>query len=385
MKLVLKIKLLPNQEQSKSLLKTIIEANRCCNAISDVAWEKKVFNQFKIHKEVYHPFKSTFKLSSQALVRCISKVADAYKLDKKVKRKFRQKGSITYDSRILSYSGNNVSIWSVDGRLKMPFICHNPKYLPYIKGEADLVFNKGKYYLFQTVDIPDTDIDDVEEFIGVDFGLTDIAVTSDGVKHSAEWLNTYREKQQRVRSSIQRKGTKGKTRSCKRGCARLLKRLKGKERTTATIQNHTIAKQIVRIAKEKRKGIAIEDLTNIRFNSNRKHKKFKTRLGRWSFAQLRSFLEYKAALSGVKIVAVDPSYTSKTCSTCHHIGERVNKSFKCNNCGHSEDADFNASKNIATLGAVVNKPEKSGMYSCAVHYLDLKPSNRQFTAVAVCG
>jgi len=372
-KLTLKIKLLPTDEQVKALLKTIKEANACCNAISDIAWEKRIFNQFKIHKEVYHNLKSSTNFSAQVLVRCISKVADAYKLDKKKKRTFYKLGSITYDSRILSYKGSTVSIWSVDGRLKMPFVCHNRNYLPYIKGEADLVFKKGKFYLFQTVDIPDTDIEDVEDFIGVDFGLTDIAVTSDGIKHSAKWLNQYREKRQKVRGSIQRKGTKGRKKSCKRGCAKLLKRLKGKERTTATIQNHTIAKHIVQSAKEQGKGIAIEDLTNIRFTSKRRNKKFRTKLGHWSFGQLRSFLEYKAALNGVKLVVVEPAYTSKTCSICHHIGNRNNKSFKCNNCGHNEDADVNASKNIATLGASVNMPEKQSMYSCSVHYLGLKP------------
>lgn len=367
MKLTLKIKLLPSKEQADLLLKTIKEANAVCNTISEIAWEKKVFNQFKIHNEVYHTLKGSSNLSAQVLVRCISKVADAYKLDRKTQRTFKLLGSITYDGRILSYKGDTVSIWSVGGRLKMPFVCHNPNYLPYIKGEADLVFNKGKYYLFQTVDVPDADIKDVEEFIGVDFGLTDIAVTSDGKKHSAEWLNQYRENQQKVRGAIQRKGTKGKTRSCKRSCAKLLKRLKGKERTTATIQNHTIAKSIVQTAKSQGKGIAIEDLTNIRFTSKRRSKKFRTKLGRWSFGQLRSFLEYKAALSSVKLVVVEPPYTSKTCSVCHHIGNRNNKSFKCNNCGNNMDADVNASRNIATLGAVVNQPEKQGMYSCSVH------------------
>ena len=367
MKLTLKIKLLPSKEQADLLLKTIKEANTVCNAISQIAWQKKVFNQFKIHKEVYHQFKGSSNLSAQVLIRCISKVADAYKLDRKVVRTFNPLGSITYDSRILSYKGDKVSIWSVGGRLKMPFVCHNPNYLPYIKGEADLLYRKGKFYLFQTVDIVEDDMKDVEEFIGVDFGLTDIAVTSDGNKHSAEWLNKYREKRQKVRSSIQRKGTKGKERSCKRGCAKLLKRLKGKERTTATIQNHTIAKRIVESAKEQNKGIAIEDLTNIRFTSKRRNKKFRTMLGNWSFSQLRCFLEYKAVLNGVKLVVVEPAYTSKTCSSCHHIGERKNKSFKCNNCGNNMDADVNASLNIATLGAAVNQPEKSNMYSCAVH------------------
>lgn len=368
MKLTLKIKLLPTDEQAKSLLQTIKEANRACNLISDIAWEQKAFQQFKLHNASYHTIKSVTELSSQVIVRCISKVADAYKLDRKIKRTFKPLGSISYDSRILTYKPNNiVSIWSVGGRLKMPFVCHNPNYLPYIKGEADLLYRKGKFYLFQTVDVVEDNVKDVEIFLGVDFGLTDIAVTSDGTKHSAEWLNQYREKRQKVRGSIQRKGTKGKTRSCKRGCAKLLKRLKGKERTTATIQNHTIAKHIVQSAKEQDKGIAIEDLTNIRFTSKRRNKKFRTKLGRWSFGQLRSFLEYKAALSGVKLVVVEPAYTSKTCSVCHHIGDRNNKSFKCNNCGNNMDADVNASLNIATLGAVVDSPEKQGMYSCSVH------------------
>lgn len=369
MKLALKIKLLPSKEQADLLLKTIKEANAVCNTISEIAWEKKVFNQFKIHNEVYHTLKGSSNLSAQVLVRCISKVADAYKLDRKVKRTFKPLGSITYDSRILSYKGDTVSIWSVGGRLKMPFVCHNPNYLPYIKGEADLLYRKGKFYLFQTVDVVEDDVKDVEEFIGVDFGLTDITVTSDGIKHSAEWLNQYREKRQKVRSSIQRKGT--------RSSKRLLKRLSGKERTTATILNHTISKSLVQSAKEQSKGIAIEDLTNIRFTSKRRNKKFRTKLGRWNFGQLRSFLEYKSLLNGVQLVVVEPAYTSQTCSCCNHIGKRTNKVFKCTNQNCEVDvldSDYNASLNIASLGrAYVNHAGKSDMF-CSLHsYLGLKP------------
>lgn len=358
--MTLKIKLLPSNNQHQSLLNTIKEFNRAADYISDIAWGKKIFNQFKIHKESYHPVKTKFCLSAQSVVRCISKVADSYKIDKKCKRTFKPYGGIAYDSRILSYSANTVSIWSVDGRLKMPFVCHNTKYLPYIKGEADLVFKKDKFYLFQTVDIPDTDIDDVEEFIGVDFGLTDITVTSNGNKHSAEWLNDYRDKRHKIRSSIQRKGT--------RSSKKLLKRLSGKEKTTATIQNHTISKKLVNEAKRNGKGISVEDLTNIRFTSKRRNKQFKIKLGRWNFSQLRSFIEYKCKLNGVPFVIVNPAYTSKTCSKCHHIGNRKNKSFKCDNCGNDMDADHNAAINIATLGGSINNPERCSMYSCPVHF-----------------
>lgn len=356
----MKIKLLPSKEQADLLLKTIKEANAVCNTISEIAWEKKVFNQFKIHSEVYHTMKSSSNLSAQVLVRCISKVADAYKLDKKSKRTFKPLGSIAYDSRILSYKGDTVSIWSVGGRLKMPFVCHNPNYLPYIKGEADLVYRKGKFYLFQTVDVIEDDVKDVEEFIGVDMGLLELAALSNGQTFSSEKLTTYREKRQKVRSSLQSK--------CTKNAKRVLKRLSGRERTTATIINHTISKRIVSIAKLEGKGIAIEELKGIRFSANKKGKKFRTRIGKWNFNQLRQFLSYKCLLAGVKLITVPPYYTSKQCHNCLYIGNRQGKVFTCNNCNSVYDSDINAAKNIALLGATfVNSPEKPSMLYCNVH------------------
>lgn len=379
MKLTLKIKLLSTDEQSKYLLNTIKEANLACNIISNVVWEKRIFNQFKIHNEVYHSIKQSTNLSAQVIIRCISKVTDAYKLDKKTKRTFRPLGSMTYDPRILSYTPNDtVSIWTVGGRLKkLPFICHNRNYLPYIKGEADLVYKKGKFYLFQTVEVPDEKITDVEEFIGIDFGLTDIISTSDNIKYSAEWLNNYREKKQNIRSSIQVKADTSK-RSTKRNCRKLSKRLSGKEKTTATIINHTISKSIVKLAKEQSKGIAIENLTGIRFTSKKRNKTFRIKLGKWNFHQLRSFLEYKSVLSGIKLVVVPPAYTSQMCHVCKYIGKRTNKVFECTNENCKEkilDADNNASKNISLLGAAINQPEKSTLY-CTMHSVSgLKPNH----------
>ena len=368
MKLTLKIKLLPSDAQAIALKETIVEANACCGAISDIAWDEKVFQQFGLHKRVYYPMKESFNLTSQMLIRSIAKVADSYKIDKKTKRTFRLLGGISYDNRILTYKPNDiVSIWTIGGREKIPFVCHNRKYLPYIQGEADLVFKKDKFYLFQTVDIPDTDIEDIEEFIGVDMGLIEIAALSNGKTFSSKELTTYREKRQKVRSSLQRKGTKGSK--------KVLKRLSSRERTTATIINHTISKQIVSIAKEEKKGIAIENLKGIRFSSLKKGKKMRSRVGKWNFNQLRQFLTYKALLNGVKLIDVPPAYTSKTCSSCLRIGKRNGKQFTCNNCNSTFDADINAAKNIALLGVSINNPEKPSMLYCQVHsFLGLKPN-----------
>lgn len=360
MKLTLKIKLLPNTEQSKFLLDTIKEANTACNEISEPAFKKKLYNTYKLHKEVYYRIKDSFNLSAQMVVRCISKVTDSYKLDKKVQRKFKPLGAITYDPRILTYKGNTASIWTVGGRIKIPFVCHNTNYLPYIKGEADLLFKKGKFYLFQTVEVPEEKMKDVEDFIGVDFGQTDIAVLSDGTNFNSEQLKKVRKKYSKVRASVQSKGTKSSK--------RLLKRLGGKERRFVSINNHTIAKQIVQKAKSENKGIAIEDLTAIRKTAKPKSKQQKTELNRWSFYQLRQYLSYKSLLAGVPLIVVPPAYTSQTCSVCNHIGIRNGKHFSCKNCGNVADADHNGALNIATWGRTVNRPESSTMF-CSLHYL----------------
>ena len=365
MKLTLKIKLLPSKEQADLLLETMKEANTVCNAISSVAWEKKVFNNFKLHHEVYHDYKARFNLSSQMLIRCIAKVADSYKLDKKTKRTFKPLGSIAYDSRIMTYKPDNiVSLWCLGGRQKIEFVCHNKKYIPYIKGEADLVYKKRKFYLFQTVDVPEEDVNDVESFIGVDFGIKTIAHTSDNIDYSADGINDYREHRQKVRSSIQAK--------CTRSSRKLLQRLSGKERTHASIVNHTIAKSIVQSAKEQGKGVAIEDLTGIRFTSKRRNKKFRTKLGKWNFSMLRQYIEYKALLNGVKVIVVNPRYTSQTCNVCNHIGKRTNKRFECANCGEKTDADLNASKVIASLGMSIDHPERLNMCCSIAHLFESK-------------
>ncbi|HLD89479.1 MAG TPA: transposase [Patescibacteria group bacterium] len=360
MKLTLKIKLLPTDEQSELLLKTIKEANAACNSISDIAWQDKIFNQFKIHNRCYYGIKSSFNLSSQVIVKCISKVTDSYKIDRKTKRTFRELGGITYDPRILTYKPNDiVSIWVIGGRINIPFVCHNRKYLPYIKGEADLIYKKGKFYLFQTVEVPEEEVKDVEEFIGVDFGQTDIAVLSDGTNYNSDQLKKVRKKYSKVRASVQSKGTKNSK--------RLLKRLSGKERRFVSINNHTISKQIVQKAKTEHKGIAIENLAGIRKTAKTKNKAQKTELNRWSFFQLRAFLAYKSLFNGVKFVAVPPAYTSQVCNNCLHIGIRKGKYFSCENCGNIEDADHNAALNIAAWGCLINQPEKPSMLYCQVH------------------
>jgi putative transposase len=67
----------------------------------------------------------------------------------------------------------------------------------------------------------------------------------------------------------------------------------------------------------------------------------------WGLA--RSMLEYKCAWRGVTLVAVPPAYTSQQCGCCGHIAAENRKTqalFECVQCGHTENADRNAARNI---------------------------------------
>jgi len=101
--------------------------------------------------------------------------------------------------------------------------------------------------------------------------------------------------------------------------------------------------------------LVLEDLKNIRERIKAK-KKERTRLHRWAFDELRMFVEYKAAAFGIKVLYVNPAYTSQTCSHCLCLGHRVKHRFFCSHCGSLQHSDLNASRNLLRLGESIGSP-----------------------------
>ena len=96
-------------------------------------------------------------------------------------------------------------------------------------------------------------------------------------------------------------------------------------------------------------SIGLEDLSGIRQRA-RLRKPQRVALHSWAFAQLGSFVEYKAKRAGVPLVYVEPAYTSQECSECHYIDKKNRPdqaTFACRSCGVVAHADRNASRNIA--------------------------------------
>lgn len=124
--------------------------------------------------------------------------------------------------------------------------------------------------------------------------------------------------------------------------------------------NHYVSKQVIDFAlQHKAKYINLEDLSGITKKKDKsfdddKKKKDEKFLRNWSYYQLQSFITYKANKYGIEVRKIDPHYTSQTCSCCGYVDEKNRPKkekgqayFKCIKCGHEENADFNAAKNIA--------------------------------------
>jgi IS605 OrfB family transposase len=358
-KLTIGLKLKPTEEQAKTLRKTLERANAAANECSRLAWENKTFGQYKLHKLAYQMLREKYGLSAQLAVRIIAKVADAYKLDQRRQRVFRKDGSIAFDDRILRYGLSYVTIWTVNGREQIPFVCgaHQQRLLHSRQGESDLVYRKGKWYLFATCNVIEPVADDPDGFLGVDFGIARLATDSDGQSYSGAHTRNLRKRHRRLRAKLQSKGTKS--------AKRLLKKRKLQERRFATDTNHCISKRLVEKAKHTKRAMVLENLKGIR-SRIRVSKAQRAELHSWSFHQLRSFVEYKARLVGVRLIPVDPRNSSRECSRCGHISQSnrpARSIFSCRQCGHATNADLNAASVLKNRGRAVCQPATRGVAS----------------------
>ena len=349
MKLVANLKLQPTPQQAESLKQTLERCNAACNWISAQAWEKETFRQFDLHKLLYQQVRQHFDLAAQMAVRCIAKVADAYKLDKETQRTFRPLGAQPYDDRIFRFVSNDqISIWTLNGREKINFVCgeHQRQLLKHRKGEVDLMFVRGHWYIAAVCDFDDPDLLTPDGVLGVDLGIVNIATDSTGEQFSGKDVEEKREWYVKRRAILQKKGTKA--------AKRRLKKMSGRQRRFQKWVNHNVSCRIVSKAERSQCAISLEDLKHIRARA-KANKEQRKRLHNWGFAELRNFIEYKARKVGVLVVVVDPRNTSRQCSACGHIDKKNRPSqsvFRCTACGHETNADCNAALNIGSRATV---------------------------------
>ena len=351
MKQTLMVKLATTPEQFQSLLETMERFNEACNYISELAFCHVTASQVKLHHLAYRYLREHYGLSSQMAVRCVGKVVEQYRRDKHKLASYKPHSAMVYDSRILAFKGlDRVSILTLQGRMIIPIRIgeYQEVRMNRIVKQTDLILRNNIFYLAVVVDATESTPDDPTGTIGVDLGITNLAVDNDGQIYSGKEVDKVRERLDNLKADLQHKGTKS--------AKRHLKRLSGKEARFRRHVNHVISKQLVTKAKDTHRQIALENLkgvgeSTVRKSQRRVHKS-------WAFNQLRTFITYKAKIAGVLVQLVDPKYTSQECPHCHHISKGNRKSqseFVCQSCGFALNADLVGATNIASR-ATVNKP-----------------------------
>jgi IS605 OrfB family transposase len=220
--------------------------------------------------------------------------------------------------------------------------------LPRLKGQVDIVYRDGTFYLHATIDVPEDTPIQPTRFLGVDLGIINLATDSDGNSYTGNLVEVVRQRSFTHRKTYQATHTKS--------AKRRLKKLAGKQARFQRWTNHGIAKRLVAYAKDTKAALVLEDLTHIRRRMTVRRGQ-RSRHHNWGFRQLRDFISYKAKRAGVVLVCVDPRNTSRTCHRCGHVDKSNRRSqaeFSCLRCGYTVHADINAARNLATRGEVTH-------------------------------
>lgn len=222
----------------------------------------------------------------------------------------------------------------------------------------------NRWYISFQVEINVNEFEKTKRTVGLDLGLNDMVIGSDGFKSGrflvSELENEIKSKQRvysrrkhyadvKIAMDKNMKVISPRTlldfmnvEKARVTKAKLQKRLANKRKDFL----HKLSTNLVRAYDV----IVIEDLNSKNMMKN--HKLAKA-IGNASWYEFRTMLEYKCKWYGKQLIVVPPQYTSQKCSTCHHNGGKKTldiREWTCDNCGIHHDRDINAAKNILAKG-----------------------------------
>jgi putative transposase len=358
----------PTAEQSVVLAETASEFTKAFNLCTRIGWDQGVRNATSLHYVTYKASKAfcptlVSDLHIQARIKAseaLRSAAELAKTGREVSMPQSEQCPPRYNLRTfkLNWDKSEIRLSTAQGKQTIAFSL--PEYAAQFQGlptaTADLVFHHERWHLHVVTEQPAPEVNPNGEVVGVDLGLTVPAVTSaNQFLGERRWKNVEK-RFFRLKRSLQKRGTKH--------AKRRLRKIRGKQRRFRRDCDHLLSKRIVQSVGPGT-TIVLENLKDIRRTTKVKRKtETSRRIHGWSFAQLKSFIEYKAEARGCTVSGVDPRHTSRQCCRCGHIARnnrRCRSVFKCRSCGFELPADLNAARSIeAKYRAGIGMPDSGG-------------------------
>ena len=223
----------------------------------------------------------------------------------------------------------------------------------YVIKSGHVSIKADRYYVSVLIEIPDKTIaNNSSEGIGIDLGLKDFAIISNGntyknINKSAK-LKKLEKKLIREQRSLSRKyeNLKKGGSTQKRNIQKQRLKIQKLHHRIDNIRTDYINKTIAEIVKTKPSYITIEDLN---VSGMMKNKHLSKAVASQKFYEFKTKLQAKCKENGIELRIVDRWFpSSRTCHCCKNIKKDLKLSdrvFKCD-CGYIEDRDFNAALNL---------------------------------------
>ena len=357
-----KYRIYPNSEQRIQIAKTF----GCCRFVYNqtLAYRKEIYEKEKrsvsktdcnnyCNRELKKDYEWLKEIDKFALTNAIYNMDAAYQKFFKEHAgypKFKSKHD-NHKSYTTNFTNGNVAVDFETGKIKLPKLkavkarLHR-EYSGKIKSATVSQVSSGKYYVSILVETEHKELAHTNHNIGIDLGIKDLCITSEGkVYENLKIIKKYEKQLVKLQRQLSHKGKRSKNYyKTKKKIALCHEKIRNIRKDYLHKVSHEIISENQVIVSE-----------NLQIKNMVKNHHLAKAISDVSWYELTRQLEYKAKWNGRKYIKIDTFYaSSQLCSVCGYQNPDTKdlsvRTWICPKCGAEHDRDINAAKNILAEG-----------------------------------